>query len=168
MSSLLVTFVRGGEAIVRIWSETECKTPAVYGPQYISTPPHPPTPQSHTDCIYCTLGKGGRGRGGHRHLQIGRMLDIDLISEPPRPSPPRCMYPKCGNLCGQRGRRQYVASWDLRMSHLCPRTPCPSAPGYRSKVESCHFAHLWGGGRRSERRYSRGATVHKLGRKYKP
>ncbi len=28
-------------------------------------------------------------RGGHRHLQIGRMLDIDLISEPPpRPLPP--------------------------------------------------------------------------------
>jgi hypothetical protein len=26
-------------------------------------------------------------RGGHRHLQIGRMLDIDLISEPPRPLP---------------------------------------------------------------------------------
>jgi hypothetical protein len=28
-------------------------------------------------------------RGGHRHLQIGRMLDIDLISEPP---PPPQMY----------------------------------------------------------------------------
>jgi hypothetical protein len=27
-------------------------------------------------------------RGGHRHLQIGRMLDIDLISEPPKPLPP--------------------------------------------------------------------------------
>ncbi len=28
-------------------------------------------------------------RGGHQHLQIGRMLDIDLISEPPHvPSPP--------------------------------------------------------------------------------
>ncbi len=24
-----------------------------------------------------------KSRGGHRHLQIGRMLDIDLISEPP-------------------------------------------------------------------------------------
>ncbi len=24
-------------------------------------------------------------RGGHRHLQIGRMLDINLISEPPPP-----------------------------------------------------------------------------------
>jgi hypothetical protein len=30
-----------------------------------------------------------RLRGGHRHLQIGRMHDIDLISEPPpRPLPP--------------------------------------------------------------------------------
>ena len=27
-------------------------------------------------------------RGGHRHLQIGRMLDIDLISEPPPPQAP--------------------------------------------------------------------------------
>jgi hypothetical protein len=46
-------------------------------------------------------GRAGIGRGGHRHLQIGRMLDIDLISEPPPPTPPppRCMYPKCGNLC---------------------------------------------------------------------
>ncbi len=41
-------------------------------------------------------------KGGHRHLQIGWMLDIDLISEPtPTAPPPRCMYPKCGNLCGQ-------------------------------------------------------------------
>jgi hypothetical protein len=39
-----------------------------------------------------------KGRGGHRHLQIGRMLDIDLISELPPPAHPRCMYPKCGNL----------------------------------------------------------------------
>jgi hypothetical protein len=37
-------------------------------------------------------------RGGHRHLQIGRMLDIDLISEPPHAPSPRCMYPKCENL----------------------------------------------------------------------
>jgi hypothetical protein len=28
------------------------------------------------------------------------------------------------------------------MSHICPCTPCPSPPGYRSKVESRHFAHL--------------------------
>jgi hypothetical protein len=80
---------------------------------------------------------------GHRHLQIGRMLDIDLISEPP-PRPPQMysMYPKCGNLCGQRGRKRFIATWGLRMSHICPYTPCPSPPGYRSKVESRHFAHL--------------------------
>jgi hypothetical protein len=30
-------------------------------------------------------GERGSPRGGHRHLQIGRMLDIDLISEPPLP-----------------------------------------------------------------------------------
>ncbi len=37
------------------------------------------TPVATLNCEY---------RGGHRHLQIGRMLDIDLISEPPHsPSP---------------------------------------------------------------------------------
>ncbi len=63
------------------------------------------------------------------------------IRAPPTP-PPRCMYPKCENLCGQRGRKRFIASWDLRMSHICTCTPCPSSPGYRSKVESRHFAHL--------------------------
>jgi hypothetical protein len=53
------------------------------------------------------------------------------------------MYPKCGNLCGQRGRKRFIASWGLRMSHICPCTPCPSPQGYRSKVESRHFAHHW-------------------------
>ncbi len=81
------------------------------------------------------------GRGRHRHLQIGRMLDIDLILEPPHAPSPRWIYPKCGNLCGQRGRKRFLASWGLRMSHICPCTPCPSPQGYRSKVESHHFAH---------------------------
>jgi hypothetical protein len=75
-------------------------------------------------------------------LQIGQMLDIDLLSEhPPTPPPPRCMYPKCGNLCGQRDRKRFKASWGLRMSHICPCNPCPSPQRYRSKVESHHFAH---------------------------
>ncbi len=85
---------------------------------------------------------GLRSRGGHQHLQIGRMLDIDLISDPPpTPPPPRCMYTKCENLCGQRGRKPFIASWVLRMSHICPCTPCPSPKGYRSKVKSHNFAH---------------------------
>ncbi len=37
-----------------IWSETECKTPAEYGPQYISTPPH-----SHTQSVYTVQWEGG-------------------------------------------------------------------------------------------------------------
>jgi hypothetical protein len=87
-----------------------------------------------------------KSRGGHRHLQTGRMLDIDLISEPPHAPPPRCMFTKCGNLCGQRGRKRFIARWGLRMSHICPCTPCPSPQGYRSKVESRHFAHhCWRG-----------------------
>ncbi len=80
-------------------------------------------------------------RGGHRHLQIGQMLDTDLISEPPHAPSPKIMYPKCGNLCGQRGRKRFIASWGLRMSHICLRTLCPSPQGYMSKVESRHFAH---------------------------
>jgi hypothetical protein len=54
---------------------------------------------------------------------------------------PRCMYPKCGNLCCQRGRKRFRSNWGLRMSHICPCTPS-SPPGYRSKVKSRHFAHL--------------------------
>jgi hypothetical protein len=43
-------------------------------------------------------------RGGHRHLQIGRMLDIDLISEPPTPHPlpPDVCTQKVG-ICVARG-----------------------------------------------------------------
>jgi hypothetical protein len=33
-------------------------------------------------------------RGGHRHLQIGRMLDIDLIKEPPHALSPQMYVPK--------------------------------------------------------------------------
>jgi hypothetical protein len=71
------------------------------------------------------------------------MLDIDLISEPPHTPFPQMysMYPKYGNLCGQRSRKRFIASWGLRMSHICPCTPCPSPQGSRSKVESRHFAH---------------------------
>ncbi len=32
-----------------------------------------------------------QSRGGHRHLQIGRCMYV-------------CMYPKCGNLGGQKGQ----------------------------------------------------------------
>jgi hypothetical protein len=39
--------------------------------------------------------------------------------------------------------RRFIGTWGLRMSHICPCTPCPSPPRYRSKVESRHFAHLW-------------------------
>jgi hypothetical protein len=53
----------------RIWSETECKTPAEYGPQYISTP-HPPTV---THCLYILyIGKwGGGGRRSERRYSRG-------------------------------------------------------------------------------------------------
>jgi hypothetical protein len=81
----------------------------------------------------------GQSKGGHRHLQIGRMLDIDLISEPPPPPPPRCMHPKCGNLRGQRGRKRFVASWGLWMSHICPCTPCPSPPRVEVKGRNSSF-----------------------------
>ncbi len=79
--------------------------------------------------------EGGGGRGGHPHLQIGRMLDIDLISEPPHAPFPWCMFPKCGNLCGQRGRKRVIASWGLRMSHICPCNPCPSPKGIGQRLK---------------------------------
>ncbi len=49
------------------------------------------------------------------------------IRAPPSPSPQ--MYVKCGNLCGQRGRKRFIASWGLRMSHTCPCTPSPAPKG---------------------------------------
>jgi hypothetical protein len=76
----------------------------------------------HNAAVHPLSGLAPLSRGGHRHLQIGRLLDIDLISEPPTPPPPRCKYPKCGNLCGQRGRKRFIASWGPRMSHICPRS----------------------------------------------
>ncbi len=46
------------------------------------------------------------------------------------------MYTKCGNLCGQRGRKRFIASWDLRMSHFvpAPHAPPPKGIDQRSKV----------------------------------
>ncbi len=70
-------------------------------------------------------------RGGHRHLQIGRTLDIDLISE--HPLPDVCLQ-SVGICVARRGRKRFIAS-------LAPHAP-PPPPGHRSKVESRHFAHL--------------------------
>ncbi len=55
------------------------------------------------------------------------------IRAPHAPSPQMYMYPKCGNLCGQRVRKRFIASWGLRMSHICPCTTCPSPQGYRQR-----------------------------------
>ncbi len=49
----------------------------------INTSPKQSKPQKEVDL--CVV------RGGHQHLQIGQMLDIDLISEPP-PAPSPQMY----------------------------------------------------------------------------
>ena len=59
----------------RIWSETECKTPAEYGPQYISSPPT----QSHIVRIYCTLGRGGGGRRSERRYSRGATLNSTQV-----------------------------------------------------------------------------------------
>ncbi len=50
-----------------IWSETEYKIPAEYGLHCYSTI-HPPPPQTHTVCIYCTFCLG-RGGGGGVHIE---------------------------------------------------------------------------------------------------
>jgi hypothetical protein len=73
------------------------------------------------DIVDSGIGLSNRpaSSGGHRHLQIGRLLDIDLISEPSPPPPtPICMYPKCGICVAKRGRKQFIASWGLRMSYV--------------------------------------------------
>jgi hypothetical protein len=69
-------------------------------------------------------------------LQIGRMPDIDLISEPPTSPPHRCMYPKCGNLCGQRVRKRFIIA-GVSGCHIfvpAPHAPPPKGKGQRSKV----------------------------------
>ena len=72
MSSLLVIFVRMVEQFCRfwIWSETECKTPAEYGPQYISTP------YSHTLAVYTVhlVWEGGEGVGEVREMTEGHQF----------------------------------------------------------------------------------------------
>jgi hypothetical protein len=53
LSSLPVIFFGVVKHFCRfwIWSETECKTPAEYGLEHNSTPPHP-SPHSHTLSVY--------------------------------------------------------------------------------------------------------------------
>jgi hypothetical protein len=65
----------------RIWSETEFKTPAEYGPQYISTPP-PPTV---TFCLYILYnGKVGEGGGGQKEGTVeGQHSTVHKYSSSP-------------------------------------------------------------------------------------
>jgi hypothetical protein len=44
------------------------------------------------------------------------------------------MHPKCGNLCGQRGRKRFIVSWGLRIFANAPHAPPPKGLGQRSKV----------------------------------
>ncbi len=69
-------------------------------------------------------------RGGHRHLQIGWMLDIDLTSEAPPPPPPA--YPdvciqSVGICVARRGRKLFIASLgqDVTYLSLHPMPPPP-------------------------------------------
>jgi hypothetical protein len=82
-------------------------------------------------------------RGGHRHLHIHRLnaRHRSNIRAPPRPLPQDVCIQSVGICVARRDRKRFIASWGLRMSHICPCTPCPSPQGYRSKVESRHFAH---------------------------
>ncbi len=45
-------------------------------------------------------------------MQIGRMLDID-------PPPPQMHVSKVWEAVARRGRKRFIASWGLRMSHIC-------------------------------------------------
>ncbi len=66
-----------------------------------------------------------RQRWASTHANRSNARHRSNIRTPP-PVPPRCMYSKCGNLCDQRDWKRFIASWGLRMSHVCPCTPCPS------------------------------------------
>jgi hypothetical protein len=60
----------------RSWSETECKTPADYSPQYISNPP----PHSHTLSVFTVHWEGGEGGGGQREGTVeGQPNRMDRI-----------------------------------------------------------------------------------------
>jgi len=55
----------------------------------------------------------------------------------------RCKYPKCGNLCGQKGQDRFIASWgqDVTYLSLHPMPPTPQVE--RVKGRRCYFAHFW-------------------------
>ncbi len=79
MSSSLVILFWAVKKLCRfqIWSETECKTPAEYGPQYISTPP---PPHSHTLSVYTVHWEGGgRGRRSERRYSRGATLNSTQV-----------------------------------------------------------------------------------------
>ncbi len=130
-----------------IWSETECKTPAEYGPQYTSTTP-PPTVTHSVGILRPAMGARN---------QVG----IGLSYRP-------------ASLCSLATQFQ---------TQFLESIPCPIA-GLKFSTLSviCIYRTLGrgegGGGQREGtvegQRYtsivpsSMGATVHKLGLKYKP
>ncbi len=79
------------------------------------------------------------------HSETGANSQTDTRCQPPPlsrtrvrsmnlPPLPRCMYPKCGNLCGQKEQEA-----GARMSHICPRwdlscTPCTPPPQGESVI----------------------------------
>ncbi len=73
-------------------------------------------------------------------MLIGGLLDIYLISDPPPPPPHRGMFPKCGNLCGQKGWKR---GQDVTYLSLHPMPLPPPRWVERVKGRRCHFAHLW-------------------------
>jgi hypothetical protein len=76
-SSLVILFgVVKQFCMFRIWSETECKIPTEYGPQYISTPP----PPSHTLSVYIVHWEvGGGGRRSQRRYSRGATLNSTQV-----------------------------------------------------------------------------------------
>ncbi len=79
ISSLLVILFGVLKQFYRfwIWSETECKTPAEYGPQHNSTPP--PTPHSHTLSVYSTVHLIWEGGGGGVREKIEGQQNTSIV-----------------------------------------------------------------------------------------
>ncbi len=78
--------------------------------------------------------------GGHQNLQIGRMLDIDLISEPPPAPHPHMYVSKVWDLCGQKGQEANhikLGSQDVTYLSLHPMPLPPRIMDKGQKLSFC-------------------------------
>ncbi len=89
-------------------------------------------------------------RGGHRHLQIGQMLDIDLISEHPHAPSPQMYVSKVWESVWPEGQEAIHSVSGCHIFVPAPHAPPPKGIGQRYKVvilPTTGIDRLKGGGR---------------------